>query len=179
MWCVQRSIKTHLKWSQSLVGQAFLVCVAVVLVFSGCKKQEEEKTQPAEKKPAPVLPSVYADRVNDKAYIDSLMANRKQQAKEARERLSLSLKMTQCVTRVRGTLPPEATGEAVQKALVADPAWKDLESQIKKAEAVAAETLKQAQELVRKRMKDELRDNQAISKGEAKAIDNVLPADKK
>jgi hypothetical protein len=169
MWCVQSPMKDYLKWRVGALGQGALVLVAVVLVFSGCKKKEEPK------KPEPALPAVYADRVNDKAYIATLTANHEQQAKEARERLNLSLKMTQCVTRVRGALPPEATPEVVQKALEADPTWQELASQIKRAEAASKETLKQAQEMVRKRMKDELRDNQALDKGAAKALDSAQP----
>jgi len=170
MWCVQSPMKEHFKWSVRALGQGTLILVAAVLVFSGCKKKEEPK------KPAPALPAVYADRVNDKAYIATLMANREQQAKDARERLSLSLKMTQCVTRVRGALPPEATAEVVQKALEADPTWQELDSQMKRADVAAKETRKQAQDMVRNRMKDELRDNQALSKGEAKALDNAQPS---
>jgi hypothetical protein len=90
--------------------------------------------------------------------------------------------MTQCVTRVRGALPSEATAEVVQKALEADPTWQELDSQIKRAEAASKETLKQAQEMVRKRMKDEMRDNEALSKGAAKALDSAqsrVPAEVK
>lgn len=170
MWCVQSPMKEHFKWTMRVLGQGTLILVAVVLVFSGCKKKEEPK------KPAPALPAVYADRGNDKAYMATLKANREQQAKDARERFSLTLKMTQCVTRVRAALPSEATGEVVQKALEADPTWQELDSQIKRAEAISKETLKQAHELIRNRMKDELRDNQALSKGEAKALDNVQPS---
>jgi hypothetical protein len=106
----------------------------------------------------------------------ALMANRQQQTKEARERLALSMKMTQCVTRVSAALPPDAPAETRQKALEADPEWKALDAQIRQAEAAAKETLKQAEALVRKRMQDELRDNQAIQEGKAKAIETPRPA---
>jgi len=80
------------------------------------------------------------------------------------------------VTRVRATLPPEATAETVQKALESDQIWKELDSRFKQAEAASAETLKKAQELVRKRMQDEMRDHQAIEQGKAKALDRVQPS---
>jgi hypothetical protein len=172
MRCAGSPMKDHFKLCMLSFKHGVLFLGVMTLVFCGCKKKEEVK------KPDPVLPTVYADRANDKDYMASLKASREQQVKEARERVSLSLKMTQCVTRVRGSLPPEATAEAVQKALEADQGWKDLDSQIKKLEEASAETLKQARALIRKRMQDELRDNQAISKGEAKAIDNVLPTEK-
>jgi hypothetical protein len=176
MWCVKNPMKNYFMWSMRALGHGAIVFMAVGLVFSGCKKQEEEKP------PAPPLPTVYSDRANDKAYISSLKANHEQQAQVARERFNLSLKMTQCVTRVRGALPSEATAEVVQKALEADPTWQELDSQIKRAEAASKETLKQAQEMVRKRMKDEMRDNEALSKGAAKALDSAqsrVPAEVK
>lgn len=169
MWCVKSPMKNYFKWNMRALGHGAIVFLAVGLVFSGCKKQEEEKP------PAPALPTVYSDRANDKEYISALKANHEQQAQEARERFNLSLKMTQCVARVRGALPSEATAEVVQKALEADPMWQELDSQIKKAEAASKATLKQAREMVRRRMKDEIRDNEALSKGAAKALDSAQP----
>lgn len=163
-------MKNHFTWSVRALGQGTLFLFAGVLFFSGCKKQEEEK------KPDPVLPTVYADRAHDKTYIASLAANREQQAKDARTSIALSLQMTQCVTRVRATLPPEATAETVQKALESDQMWKELDSRLKQAEAASAETLKKAQELVRKRMQDEMRDHKAIEQGKAKALDRAQPS---
>jgi hypothetical protein len=150
--------------------QGLLLVVVFSWVVVGCSKQE------APKKPdTPVLPAVHADRSQDKDYIASLMANRKQQTQEAKERLSLSMKMTQCVARVRATLPSEAPAETLQKALEADSAWKTLDAQIQQAEAASKETLKQAEALVRQRMQQELRDNQAIEQGKAKAIETSKP----
>jgi hypothetical protein len=171
MWCAERPIKNSVAWSWPLSVQGcLLMMVAFVLVFAACKKQEEAK-----KPETPELPAVHADRSQDKDYIAALMANRQQQTKEARERLALSIKMTQCVARVRATLPPDAPAETLQKALEADQDWKALDTQIRQAEATSKETLRQAEALVRKRMQDELRDNQAIQQGKAKAIETAKP----
>jgi len=176
MWCAQRPIKVSLDRVRLLFVQGILLIFISAFVFPGCKKQEEKKTD------TPVLPAVQADRSQDKDYRASLMANRKQQTQEAKERLSLSMKMTQCVERVRATLPSEASAETLQKALEADPAWQDLDKQAKQAEAVSKETLKQAEALIRQRMQQELRDNQAIEQGKAKAIvtpQSTLPLESK
>jgi len=176
MWCAQRPIKVSLDRVRLLFVQGILLILVSTLIFSGCKKQEEKKPD------TPELPSVHADRAQDKDYIATLMANRKQQTQEAREMLNLSRKMTQCVVRVRSTLPSEAPAEKLQKALEADLTWQDLDKQIKQAEAASKETLKQAEALVRQRMQQELRDNQAIEQGKAKAIvttQPTLPLDKK
>jgi hypothetical protein len=177
MWCAQRPIKGSLDRVRLLFVQGLLLLFVCAFVFPGCKKQEEPK-----KPDTPELPSVHADRAQDKDYIAALMANRKQQTQDAREMLSLSRKMTQCVVRVRATLPSEASGETLQKALEADPAWQDLDKQIKQAEVTSKETLKQAEALVRQRMQQELRDNQAIEQGKAKAIvttQSTAPLDSK
>jgi hypothetical protein len=177
LWCAERPIKFFFEWSRPLFVQGILLMATFVLVLAGCKKQEEPK-----KPDTPELPAVHADRSQDKDYIAALMANRKQQTQEAREMLSLSRKMTQCVVRVRATLPSEAPAEKLQKALEADLAWQDLDKQIKQVEATSKETLKQAEALVRQRMQQELRDNQAIEQDKAKAIvttQPTLPLDKK
>jgi hypothetical protein len=152
-----------------LFAQCVFLILVSVLLFPGCKKQEEKKPD------TPVLPAVYPDRSQDKDYIAALMANRKQQTHQAKERLNLSIQMTQCVSRVRATLPSDVSGEALQKALEADQAWKTLDIQIKQAEAASKETLKQAEALVRQRMQQEMRDNQAIEQGKAKAIETAKP----
>jgi hypothetical protein len=101
------------------------------------------------------------------------MTNRQQQVQDSRSLLALSLKMTQCVTRVKATLPAEATDEALTKALTADSEWVALDDQFKKREAGAKATMQQAENLVRMRMQEEMRAHQAVSEGKARAIDGA------
>jgi hypothetical protein len=142
-------------------GPAALV-VFLVLVLAGCKRKETVK-----------LEEVYTNRANDKGYITSLMTNRQQQAQDNRSLFALSQKMTQCVTRVKATLPVEATDETLKKALLADSEWAALDAQFKKLEAGAKATKQQAENLVRMRMQEEARAQKAVSEGKAKAIDGA------
>lgn len=154
---------SRIKW---LCGQGALVVFAI-LVLAGCGKRKEAVKQE----------EVYLNRANDKAYIASLMTNRQQQVQEGRSRLAVSLKMTQCVTRVRATLPADTTDEALKKALATDSEWTALCEQTQKLEASAKVTMQQAQNLIRQRMKDELHAQQAVAEGKAKALDSA-PAPK-
>jgi hypothetical protein len=169
LWCVEHVLKDKLAGFESGLRQGVWLFLVTALFFAGCKKQEEKKPD------APVLPAVHADRSQDKAYRSALMESREQQARQARELLALSLKMTQCVTRVRATLPPEATADALQKALQSDQEWATLDTQLKQAEATVKETRKQAEALVRQRMQQELRDNKAIEEGKATALEPSQP----
>ena len=144
-------------------GHSALVVFAI-LVLAGCSKRTETVKQD----------EVYTNRANDKKYIDSLMTNRQQQVQEGYARLAVSQKMTQCVTRVRAALPADATTEALKKALAADSEWISLDDQSKKLEAASKITLQQAQNLIRHRMQEELRAQQAVAEGKAKAIDGAL-----
>ena len=148
------------------MGRGLMVVTGFCVFLAGCGKRQESQA----------LEQVYVNRANDKAYIASLMTNRQQQVKEGHLRVALSLKMTQCVTRVRATLPAEATAESLKKALSDDAEWKALDDQAKKADAAAAATLQQAQDLIRKRMQEEQRANQAVATGKAKALDGELPS---
>ena len=150
---------SQVKW---FVGQSVLVILAIV-VLAGCSKRKEIIKQD----------EVYTNRANDKKYISSLMTNRQQQVQEGNARLAVSMKMTQCVTRVRGMLPADATTEALTKALASDSEWTSLSEQSKKLEAAANATMQQAQNLIRQRMQEEVRAQQAVAEGKAKAIDGA------
>lgn len=166
MWCVRSPIKVKFSGCTRLLGQTLIVVACVSLFLTGCGKRQESRA----------VEQVYTNRANDKAYIASLMTNRQQQVKEGHLRVEISRKMTQCVARVRATLPAEATEESLQKALADDAEWKALDAQAKEAEAAAAATLKQAEDLIRKRKQEELQANQAVAQGKAKALDGDLPS---
>ncbi len=159
MRCVCKPILCGFNRYAGVFGHALLL-LFIVLVLSGCKRKETVK-----------LEEVYSNRANDKGYIASLMTNRQQQAQDNRSLFALSLKMTQCVTRVKATLPAEATDEALTKALAADSEWGALDEQFKKLDAGAKATKQQAENLIRMRMQEEARAHQAVSEGKAKAID--------
>lgn len=161
MRCACKHIRCCFSRHSWVFGQGLLV-VFLVLVLSGCKRKEAVK-----------LEEVYTNRANDKVYIASLMTNRQQQAQDSRTLFALSLKMTQCVTRVKATLPAEATNEALTKALAADSEWGALDEQFKKREAGAKATKQQAENLIRMRMQEETRAHQAVSEGKARAIDGA------
>ena len=154
-----RSNVSQIKW---FVGQSVLVIFAIV-VLAGCSKRKETVKQD----------EVYTNRANDKKYIASLMTNRQQQVQEGNARLAVSMKMTQCVTRVRTILPADVTTEALTKALAADSEWTSLAEQSKKLEAAANATMQQARNLIRQRMQEELSAQQAVAEGKAKAIDGA------
>lgn len=149
-----------------MCGQGLLVFLALLGV-SGCKKRQE----------AVKLEEVYTNRANDKGYIASLMTNRQQQVQEGRLLVAVSLKMTQCVTRVRATLPEGAPDEALRKALAADSEWTTLDEQAKQLKVAAEATLQQAKDMMVRRMREEARAQQAVADGKARAIDSV-PASK-
>jgi hypothetical protein len=161
MRCACKHIKCDFKRVTGVFGQGVLV-VFLVLVLSGCKRKETVK-----------LEEVYSNRANDKGYIASLITNRQQQAQDSRSLFALSLKMTQCVSRVKATLPADATNETFTKALAADSEWGALDEQFKSCEASAKVTRQQAENLIRLRMQEETRAHQAVSEGKAKAIDGA------
>lgn len=148
-----------LRW---LCGSGLLITCAI-LVLAGCSKRKE----------TPQQEEVYANRANDKGYMASLLTNRQQQVQESHSRLAISMKMTQCVTRVRATLPADTTDEALKKALTTDAEWIALDEQSKKLTVVATVTMQQAHQLIRQRMQEEMRAQQAIAQGKAKAIDGA------
>lgn len=166
MLCAWKHIKVNLRQCAGVSCQGTILFLVVLMLFTGCGKRKE----------AVVLEEVYSNRANDKIYIASLMTNRQQQAKEAQSRHALSLKMTQCVSRVRGALPADASEESLTKALATDQEWSSLTGQVSRAEATANATLQEAQNLIRKRMQEEVRANQAIAQGKAKAMDGVPAA---
>ena len=155
MWC-------NANWLKWFCGSGVLIVFAI-LVLAGCSKRKE----------TPQQEEVYTSRANDKGYIASLMTNGQQQAQEGRARLAVSMKMTQCVTRVRATLPADVTGEALKKALMTDPEWTALDEQSQKLAAAANATKLQGHQLIRQGMQKELRAQQAIAQGKAKAIDGA------
>jgi len=163
MRCACKQIRCNVSQVKWLFGHLSLVIFAF-LVLAGCSKRQETVKQD----------EVYTNRANDKKYIDSLMTNRQQQVQEGHARWAVSQKMTQCVTRVRATLPADATTETLKNALAADAEWTSLDDQSKKLEAAAKITLQQAQSLIRQRMQEELRAQQAVAEGKAKAIDGAL-----
>lgn len=162
MRCACKQIRCNVSRIKWFAGQSALVIFAILLL-AGCSKRKETGK----------LDEVYTNRANDKKYIASLMTNRQQQVQEANARLAVSMKMTQVVTRVRATLPADATTEALTKALAADSEWTSLDEQSKKLELASNVTLKQAQNLIRQRMQEELRAQQAVTEGKAKAIDGA------
>lgn len=161
MRCACKHIRCDFNRCRLFFGPVGLV-VFLVLVLSGCKRKETVK-----------LEEVYTNRANDKGYITSLMTNRQQQAQDNRSLFALSLKMTQCVTRVKATLPAEATDETFKKALLADAEWTALDAQFNKLEAGAKATKQQAVNLVRMRMQEEARAHQAVAEGKARSIDGA------
>jgi len=153
LWC---------RYSGYTWGSGKRVLVFLFLfMLAGCGQRQE----------AVKLEEVYSNRANDKGYISSLMTNRQQQVKDSQSLFDVSLKMTQCVTRVKATLPGDAAGEALTKALAADPEWTSLEEQAKKLKGDADATLQQAKNMVVKRMQEEMRAHQAVAAGKARAID--------
>jgi len=162
MWCACKQIRGNGRRIKWLTGQSVLVFLAI-LVLAGCSKRKETVKQE----------EVYTNRANDKKYISSLMTNRQQQVQDGYARLAVSQKMTQCVTRVRAALPADVTTEALKKALAADSEWTLLDEQSKKLQAAANATMQQAQNLIRQRMQEEQRAQQAVTEGKAKAIDGA------
>ena len=165
MRCACKQVRCNVSRIKWLFGQSALV-VCTILVLAGCSKQKE----PVKKD------EVYTNRANDKKYIASLITNRQQQVQEGYARLAVSLKMTQCVTRVRAALPSDVTTESLKKALAADSEWTSLDEQSKKLEAAANATMQQARNLIRQRMLEEQRAQQAVAEGKAKAIDGASAA---
>ena len=162
MRCAYQQKRSILSWLKRFCGQGMLIVFAL-LVLAGCGKSKETSK----------MKEVYTNRANDKEYIASLMTNRQQQVQEGRSRVAVSLKMTQCVTRVRATLPADSTDEALKKALTADPEWTALEEQNKKLKAAADATMQQAHQLIRQRIQEEGRAQKDIAEGKAKAIDGA------
>ncbi len=161
MWCACKQIKCCFNRYSWGFGQG-LLAVFLILVLSGCKRKETVK-----------LEEVYTNRANDNGYIASLMTNRQHQAQDSRALFALSLKMTQCVTRVKATLPANAADESLTKALTADAEWGALDEQYKKLKAASNVTMQQAQNLIRQRMQEEVRANQAVAEGKARAINGT------
>jgi hypothetical protein len=166
MWCTCKQLRCNVSWIKWFAGQVALVSFAI-LVLTGCSKGKEAVKQD----------EVYTNRANDKKYIASLITNRQQQVQDGYARLAVSMKMTQCVTRVRAALPADVTTESLKKALEADSEWTLLDEQSKKLEAAANATMQQAQNLIRQRMQEEARAQKAVVDGKARAIDGA-PAPK-
>lgn len=162
MWCAYQRQRCFLSWCNRFCGQSVLV-VFVILVFVGCSKPKETVK----------MEEGYLNRANDKGYIASLTTNRQQQALDSRALFDVSLKMTQCVTRVKATLPADATNEALTKALAVDPEWTMLDEQSKKLKLVADATLQQAKKMIVQRLQEEGRVKKAVADGKARALDGV------
>lgn len=136
---------------------AFLACCAALLCGGcGCRKGP---------------PEVYTDRANDTAYIDSLIANSRQQREAAQARHETSILMTQCVQRVRATLPPDTGEEALVAALADDPAWQGLAAQAEAQDAAAARIYEEGLTAVRNRILEEKQALSDVQVGKAKAAD--------
>lgn len=162
MRCACKHIRFGFNRYRLVFGPAALALL-LVLALSGCKRKEVVK-----------LEEVYTNRAHDKGYIATLMTNRQQQVKDSRLLFAVSQKMTQCVTRVKATLPADTTDEAFKRALTNDSEWIALDDQYKKLAADAKVTMQQAENLIRVRMQQEMLANQAVTKGKARAIDGPV-----
>ena len=147
----------------------FAVTVSMVffcLVSTGCKKRVKP---PAE---VPVVQeSVYTNRANNAAYIESLQQNRRKQVAKGLELTSAIAEMNAYKARVKATLATGADEAALELALAKDEAWLKLKTRGEKAQIEIQQTLEEARERVRQGMVEESRAIKAVSDGKAKALD--------
>lgn len=145
-----------------------IVSTALIALFSGgCKKKVEEKRLSA--KPE----SVFTNRMNDVAYVESLRKNREEQGVQAKERHALLVQLKACQERVKATLPAEADEAALKAALARDSEWQRLDAQNAQMEGRIQATLLDARETIRKRMEVEAQAVKAVAAGQAVAVDQV------
>ena len=127
----------------------------------GCRKQPE----------APPLPEVYTNRANDKAYIESLLVNDREQRAAALLRYQTTLLMTQCVLRVQAVLPPDAGGDALEDALAADAEWQRLVAQAEEQDKAIARIYDSLKDTIQNRMLEEQQAMVDVENGKAVAAD--------
>lgn len=142
----------------------FLLCCGLLFAGGcGCWKQKGE-----------ALPEVYTNRVNDTAYIDSILTNHFRQVAVGQARLQTAGLMTQCVLRVRAALPPDADEEALEAALEADDAWQKLVALAQKQDAESVKIYNEGVEGIRIRMLEEQQALRDVQAGKATAVDKPL-----
>jgi PBP1b-binding outer membrane lipoprotein LpoB len=141
--------------------------VFMALVAAGCKKKTVAPVVEAK----PQLESVYTNRMNDAAYVESLRSNRVAQSVQANERHVLTQQLKVCRERVRAALPADAGEAALTNALARDPEWQQLEARREQMDGRIQATLLDAQEAIRKRMEAEAQAVKAVAAGRAEAAD--------
>lgn len=149
-----------LRWSGGLLWISF----GMILMACGCGKKD-----------APRMENVYTNRANDAVYMETLIKRSREQAKQSSEYFQTRRQMTQCVARVRGTLPVGTDDKALQVSLAADPEWQTLIAQEKRQREQSEQLLADAKEMIRRRMLDEERASRAVKEGKALPVDAAAP----
>lgn len=146
-----------------------ILSMAVVCLFSvGCKK----RVKPPEKAPV-VLESVYTNRSNNAAYIESIMQLRSTQLSKATAYRVAFAEMSAYSNRVMAALPAGTNAAALDSALAKDETWQKLKAKSDKAQQEDRQTVIEAREKVRQALLEEARAKEAVAQGKAKAIDQV------
>jgi len=153
--------RMQLRWSGGLLWVSF----GMLLMACGCGK-----------KVAPRMENVYTNRANDAVYMKMLTQRSREQAQQSSDYFQTRRQMTQCVERVRGTLPAGTDDKALQVSLAADPEWQTLIAQEKRQRAQSEQLLADAKEMIRRRMLDEEQASRAVKEGKALSVDAVAPS---
>lgn len=101
------------------------------------------------------IPEAALNRAKDTNYIQRLTAMARVQATQSMALVKTQNMLTQCVLRVRATLPKDADAVALQAALEKDEAWAKLAAQEKQQQDEAARLRAEAVSTVRQRMQVE------------------------
>lgn len=101
------------------------------------------------------IPEAALNRAKDTNYIQRLTAMARVQATQSMALVKTQNMLTQCVLRVRATLPKNADAAALQAALEKDEAWVKLAAQEKQQRDEAARLQAEAISTVRQRMQAE------------------------
>lgn len=122
--------------------------VALWLFVSKTKSASSGAQQPS-------IPEAALNRAKDTNYIQRLAAMAREQSRQSMDVVKTQNMLTQCVLRVRATLPKNADAAALQAALEKDEAWVKLAAQEKQQRDEAARLQAEAISTVRQRMQAE------------------------
>ena len=124
---------------------SFVLCMTgvLVLVFAGCRKEEAKKPEIPASSPASYM--------NDTNFMGRLSADRRERQKLLSARTVIVGKMKAMIDAKKAELGSSDT-KAVKAALDADPAWRELEKQMKAANAKVDEHRKKTLGAVRERI---------------------------
>ena len=161
--------------TQKLAGAATVV-VAVSMAFvcflfsAGCKKRGQQKAVVSAE-----VPSVFTNRMDDAAYVQSLKTNRHEQLLKAIGVRTVETEMKAYRERVKSGLPAGADDAALESALAKDDGWQKLKERESVAQRESKQALDEARAKVRQALLDEAAAQKAVADGKAKPKDGTKP----